>query len=76
MRLAMEKADLAGVVQRSQLVYMLVLLLLTLSRKCLLRLFLKVYYVCLVLNSNSLQDLNKMLSSTLRRNPLDYFFFF
>ena len=66
MQLAMEKADLAGVVQRSQLVYMLIPLPLALSRKCLSG---SIFGGLLRMSGSQVQqfneDLNKMLGSTL-----------
>lgn len=65
-QLAMEKADLAGVVQRSQLVYMLIPWLLALSRKCLSG---SIFGGLLRMSGSQFQqfneDLNKMLGSTL-----------
>lgn len=56
-RLTVERADLAGVVQRSQLVYMLLHDCLPEAESAFQGLFLEVYYVCLVLNSNSLMKI-------------------
>lgn len=58
MSLATGQATLAGVVQISQLVYMLIPLLLTLRRKCLSRYTFEVLYLCLVLSSNSLMKID------------------
>lgn len=66
MRLTMERADLAGVVQRSQLVYMLLHDCLPEAESAFQGLFLEVYYVCLGSQFQQFnEDLNKMLGSIL-----------